>query len=142
MRKWIILLGCCILCSMSACERNNKLQNTTNQQYEETATNSSTIGDKEVTEEDGNMDEKNRVIISEALEIDKDSRNIRFIISALDTIQAGQLQSAKLVEIKGDRALDIITEDGGSYRIYLSGSGSVEAVQNLVTGEWPIQSQQ
>lgn len=80
------------------------------------------------------MEASNRTIIAEALGVDENNRNI------LDTICAGKIQSAEATEVDGEKVLNLVAEDGTDYRIFLSGSGSVEAVENLATGEWPIQS--
>ena len=87
------------------------------------------------------MSENNRAIIAEALGIDEGSRNIRFILKTLDTIGAGQIKSAEAGMDGGDSYLDITAEDDTVYRIYLTGSGSVDAVKNMDTGEWPIKSE-
>lgn len=94
-------------------------------------------GCKEETE----VDAINRTMIAEALHIDENNRSIRFILGCLNTIGAGQIQSAESIVIEGEKTIDLIAEDGTNYRIYLSGSGSVESVKNLDTNEWPIQSE-
>lgn len=142
MKKRIIVLAGCLIVCMSACTKNDKEPAVTSREYtvEDITTNLSS-GNGEMLKEDEDVSEKNREMIAEALEIDKDSRNIRFILGALDTIHAGKLQSVKAVDMDGEQTLEVLAEDGVSYRIYLSGNGSVNAVENLVTGEWPIQSQ-
>ena len=85
--------------------------------------------------------EINRTIIAEALGVEENNTNIRFILSSLDVINAGQIQSAKLTEIDGEKVINVVAEDDQDYRIYLSRSGSVVAVENLTTGEWPIRSE-
>ncbi len=92
-------------------------------------------------EEETEVDAINRTVIAEVLHIDENSRNIRFILGCLNTIGAGQIQSAESIVAEGEKAIDLIAEDGTNYRIYLSGSGSVESVKNLDTNEWPIQSE-
>lgn len=92
-------------------------------------------------EEEMEADAINRTMIAEALDIDENSRNIRFILGCLNTIGAGQIQSAESIEAEGEKAIDLIAEDGTNYRIYLSGNGSVESVKNLDTNEWPIRSE-
>ncbi len=92
-------------------------------------------------EEEAEVDAINRTVIAEALHIDENSRSIRFILGCLDTIGAGQIQSAESIVAEGEKAIDLIAEDGTNYRIYLSGSGSVESVKNLDTDEWPIRSE-
>lgn len=91
--------------------------------------------------EETEVDAINRTMIAEALHIDENNRSIRFILGCLNTIGAGQIQSAESIVIEGEKTIDLIAEDGTNYRIYLSGSGSVESVKNLDTNEWPIQSE-
>lgn len=92
-------------------------------------------------EEEDAVDAVNRTMIAEALGIDESSRNIRFIVNGLHTIEAGQLLSAEATEINGENVLNIVSEDGTNYCIYLTGSGSVDAIKNVDTGEWPVISQ-
>ncbi len=91
-------------------------------------------------EEETEAEAINRTMIAEALHIDENSRSIRFILGCLNTIGVGQIQSAESIVAEGEKAIDLIAEDGTNYRIYLSGSGSVESVKNLDTNEWPIRS--
>lgn len=104
-------------------------------------TEEQTPADNDTIEETGEMSENNRAIIAEALGIDEGSRNIRFILRTLDTIGAGEIKSAEAGTDGGDSYLDITAEDDTVYRIYLTGSGSVDAVKNMDTGEWPIKSE-
>ena len=144
MKKWVIIgIACCILCCMDACGRQYSKEEPTTQahQMEEVVATVTSLP-KNTEQEDVDVEEKNREMIAQALEIETEDRNIRFILAALDTVHAGKLQSAKATEKDGEKTLEVLAEDGVSYRIYLTGSGSVEAVENLVTGEWPVQSQQ
>ena len=120
MKKWVIVLALSVLCSMSACSNSN--------------TNSiSDSGQNDVA--------NNRTIIAEAIGIEENDRKMRFILSTLNTINAGQIQSAEAAEEDGEKVINIVAEDGTNYCIYLSSSGSVEAVKNLDTGEWPVKSE-
>ena len=144
MKKWVIIgIACCILCCMDACGRQYSKEEPTTQahQMEEVVATVTSLP-KNTEQEDVDVEEKNREMIAQALEIETEDRNIRFILAALDTVHAGKLQSAKAIEKDVEKTLEVLAEDGVSYRIYLTGSGSVEAVENLVTGEWPVQSQQ
>lgn len=87
------------------------------------------------------IDVINRALIAEAISDDENSRSIRFILECLNTIGAGVIQSAESIEVEGEKAIDLIAEDGTNYRIYLSSSGGVESVKNLDTNEWTIQSE-
>ena len=144
MKKWVIIgIACCILCCMDACGcQYSKEEPTTQAHQMEEVVATVTSLPKNTEQEDVDVEEKNREMIAQALEIETEDRNIRFILAALDTVHAGKLQSAKAIEKDGEKTLEVLAEDGVSYRIYLTGSGSVEAVENLVTGEWPVQSQQ
>ena len=86
------------------------------------------------------MEKKNRKIIAKALGVFTWSGCMKYIISCLETVNAGQIQSAQLTKENGDRYLDIVAEDGKRYRMYLSQNNSVEAVKDLDTGEWPVRS--
>ncbi|MBR3524721.1 MAG: hypothetical protein IKO11_02645 [Lachnospiraceae bacterium] len=91
-------------------------------------------------QEETEMDEQNRKMIAEALGIDESSRNIRFILAGLKQINAGTLKSAEAAEENGEKRLNVVAEDGTNYCIYLSRSGSLDAIKNTDTGEWPIRS--
>lgn len=117
MKKWVIVLALSVLCSMSAC------------------------GNADGDEEKMQVDANNRTIIAEAVGIEENDRKMHFILSTLNTISAGQIQSAEAAEEDGEKVINIVVEDGTNYCIYLSGSGSVEAVKNLDTGEWPVKSE-
>ncbi len=92
-------------------------------------------------EEKMQVEANNRIIIAEAVGIEENDRKMRFILSTLDTISAGQIQSAEAAEEDGEKVINIVAEDGTNYCIYFSGSGSVEAVKNLDTGEWVVKSE-
>ncbi len=96
--------------------------------------------EQNIGKEESEVDAYNRSVIAEALNVEENFRELRFILNSLTVIDAGQIQSAKASRIDGDKVLDIVAEDGTEFRIYLSGSGSVDAVKNLTTGEWPITS--
>lgn len=131
MKKRLIILTIAALISVSACSNANGnseiIQTEVQEDYQSTSQES---------------DDGNRVMIAEALGVEKDSRNIRFILNGINTVGMGQLQSARMLESDGQKILSLIAEDGTEYQMYLSESGNLEAVQNLDTGEWPIQSEQ
>lgn len=139
MKKRIGIIIAVLIC-MVACgkEKTNNGADQDNGVYslQEEAGNAGTT----VQEEDTVLNEENRKLIADALGIEENSRNIRFMLSCLDTINAGKLQSAELSEDNGERLLNVVAEDGTRYQIYLTDRGSVEAVKNLDTGEWPVQS--
>ena len=139
MKKCIIAFGFIVLCCMSACQNSNEKN--------ELETVASDMIIDEVSDElvsDNNkeeMDAINRTMIAETLGIKENHRSLRFILSSLNTISVGQIQSVELVEDNGEKVLNLVSEDGINYKIYLSKSGNVEAVQNTDTGEWMIQSE-
>lgn len=99
-----------------------------------------TSAEEEAIEENAEMSGNNKAIIAEALGVSEDSRNLRFIINTLDTIGAGQIKNAEAGTDGTGIYIDISAEDDIMYRMYLSGSGSVDAVKNMDTGEWPVRS--
>ncbi len=131
MKKRLIILTIAALISVSACSNANGnseiIQAEVQEDYQSTSQES---------------DDDNRVMIAEALGVEKDSRNIRFILNGINTVGMGRLQSARMLESDGQKILSIVAEDGTEYQMYLSESRNMEAVQNLDTGEWPIQSEQ
>ena len=94
----------------------------------------------ETEETDSETDAHNRAIVAEAMEISENEPGLRYMLSALNTIHAGKIQSAVYYTIYPDRVLDIVAEDGTAFRIYVSGNASVWAVHNLDTDEWPLAS--
>ena len=100
-----------------------------------------TVETAPATEETEKMDAQNRTLIAQALDIPEDARNLKFILNGLNTIEAGSLQSAVYSSENGEDVLDIVSQDGTNYRIYLNSSGSVDAIMNVDTGEWPVSSQ-
>lgn len=76
--------------------------------------------------------------IAKALGTDPGERNIKYILLTLDTLEAGKIKSAEYQA--EENAIDVISENGISYRLYLSSTRTVDSVKNLDSGEWPIQS--
>ena len=105
------------------------------------------LQDEKYSQENGensSVEERKQILqdyMNEVLEIQENHRSLRFILSSLNTISAGQIQSVELVEDNGEKVLNLVSEDGTNYQIYLSKSGNVEAVKNTDTGEWMIQSE-
>ena len=91
--------------------------------------------------EESEVDRNNKKIIADALGVEENARNIRFIMNSLNTIPVGRIQSALLTKENGEDVLDLTTEDQKSYRVYLTGSKKVDAVKDLETGEWLITSE-
>lgn len=137
MKKWVIIWILIILCCISACS-NKSIDNadSINGISDIADSHDAVDGDEEEIE----VDAINRTIIAEALGVEEENRNIRFILNSLNTIGTGKVQSADATEIDGEKVINLIAEDGTEYRIYLSRRGSVEAIKNLDTGEWPVQS--
>ena len=148
MKKWVIVLALSVLCSMSACSNRNVnnisdsgQKDVVNGVSDESGSGGNVDDNTDADEEKMQVDANNRTIIAEAVGIEENDRSMRFILNALDTINAGQIQSAEAAEEDGEKVINIVAGDGTNYCIYLSGSGSVEAVKNLDTGEWPVKSE-
>ena len=152
MQKWVIVLALSVLCSMSACSNRNTnnisdsgQNDVANEVSDESGSGENVNDNTEVNADEDSekmkIDANNRTIIAEAVGIEENDRTMRFILSTLDTISAGQIQSAETAEEDGEKVINLVAEDGTNYCIYLSGSGSVEAVKNLDTGEWPVKSE-
>ena len=152
MKKWVIVISLSVLCSMSACSNRNTNnisdsgQNDVANEVSDESGSGENVNDNTEVNADGaeekmKVDANNRTIIAEAVGIEENDRTMRFILSTLDTISAGQIQSAETAEEDGEKVINLVAEDGTNYCIYLSGSGSVEAVKNLDTGEWPVKSE-
>ena len=92
-------------------------------------------------EEGSEVNAQNRTMLAQALGVPEDQRNIRFLLGALETVEAGKIQSAELTEADGAEVLRVVGEDGTQLDIYLTGSGKVEGVKNPETGEWLITSE-
>ena len=74
--------------------------------------------------------------------LNTDNRDdVSTIISALDSIKAGNIKGATPSTENGEKVLDIVSENGAKYRIYLTKNLAVEAVKNTDTGEWVIISE-
>lgn len=151
MKKWVLVLALSVLCNMSACSNGNAKNISESGQNDvvnggaDEPDSGENIDDHTEVNADGDeekmqVDAKNRTIIAEAAGIEENDRNMRFILGTLNTISAGQIQSAEAAEKDGEKMINLVAEDGTNYCIYLSRRGSVEAVKNLDTGEWPVKS--
>ena len=133
--KRLFLLGVTailIIYSFAACKNENTPVNTT-QSVASSANNKQ--------EEENAVDEANRKMIAAALNTEPDSRNIKFILNTLKTINSGKIQKAEFSKNNNENVLSIVAEDGTPFSIYLTNSGSVEAVKNDKTDEWVIKSE-
>lgn len=86
--------------------------------------------------------EENAKIIADAL--DKTVQNDRVKNLAdltIDPLQTGLLVGGEYAKEDPDEVLYLMAEDGTEYKFILSATG-VWAVENVTTGEWPIQSYQ
>lgn len=122
-----------LLCLICACGKDTVAQDDVGQPEQ-----AITVGDSD--KEDSEVEKSNRKIIARALHVTRFNSGLPYILNSLAVIEAGQIQSAKTTQVDGEKVLDIVAEDGTEFRIYLSSSGSVDAVKNLTTGEWPIAS--
>lgn len=167
MRKCIMVLMLAALCCFSGCGSRSdvKTENfpddqsnvstaaesaeTDDQSNVSTAAETASPDDKNNTgtaaetaeSEESEVDRNNKKIIADALGVEENARNIRFIMNSLNTIPVGRIQSALLTKENGEDVLDLTTEDQKSYRVYLTGSKKVDAVKDLETGEWLITSE-
>ncbi len=148
MKKWVIVLALSVLCSMSACSNRhtNNISDSgqndvANEVSDEPDSGENVDDNADGDEEKMKVDANNRTIIAEAIGIEENDRKMRFILSTLNTISVGLIQSAEAAEDDGEKVINLVAEDGTNYCIYLSRSGSVEAVKNLDTGEWPVKSE-
>lgn len=82
----------------------------------------------------------NERMIMDALNTDNRD-DVSTIISALDSIKAGNIKRATPSTENSDKVLDVVSEDGAKYRIYLTKNLAVEAVKNMDTGDWVITSE-
>lgn len=82
----------------------------------------------------------NERMIMDALNTDNRD-DVSTIISALDSIKAGNIKSATPSTENNDKVLDVVSEDGAKYRIYLTKNLTVEAVKNMDNREWVITSE-
>lgn len=139
-----------ILCFLSACAKKQKESEADvhkrqdavqkEQSAEETTAMDATASTASTAtpENAEDVERYNRSMIAEALGTDEEERSIRFILATLDTFQAGEIKS---IEKGEDGTLQVTAEDGTPYKLYLTENGSVEAVENLETGEWPVTSE-
>ena len=81
-------------------------------------------------------------MIAEALGVDENSRNIKYIIAFLNSLDAGVISDVEFNENEQNMMTIVFkAEDGTNYKMYLSLSGSPMEVKNLDTGDWPITSE-
>ena len=147
MKKKVRIVVFLMLCCLSGCaneETKNGIE-TTNQERvsSEIADRSNSDEVIDESEEKTKMNEINRTIIAQVLGVEEDHIKIRYILSCLDTIQAGQIQTAEIVEVNesDENVIHIVAEDGTNYQMGLSRGFGVMYVQNIDTGEYPIQSE-
>lgn len=138
MKMWIVLIALCVCCLVGACKSGYIKKKPVSANQEPVTTEAVDPADAEDNEERSVQMEKNRKIIAEALNIEEDARNMRYILDTLNSIGAGSVQSAHFAEEDGERKLYLTAEDGTEFCMYLTGRGSVNAVENLTTGEWPF----
>ena len=139
MRKRIIVLWFVFVCSMSGCVEKDAyinqgaLPDELPEQIE-----LSYMGEEK---EDTDMDANNRKMIAELLQVEENHRSLRFILNGLNAVGAGRVQEAETEDASGEKVIWITAENGMIYRVYLSGSNGVDAIENVTTGEWPVRSE-
>lgn len=138
MRKCIIALALAAICCLNACSSKDTAKELENAPNNQSNMNTAAV----VTEaEESEMEVNNRTLIANALGIDENARNMRFIMNSLKAINVGWIQTAELTQENGGDVLDITTKDQMNYRIYLSSSKKVDAIKDLSSGEWLITSE-
>lgn len=113
---------------------------------EETTTEETTTAS--ATEEETEMTEyiSNRELFAEVLSLPADAGQLDRLMAALDYLETGDLQSAELVSeddpllYPNNYFLYFVAEDGTNYRMIITEHFSIEAVQNVDTGEWVMTS--
>lgn len=133
MKKLIVVFVFSVLCCLYGCKAEDSVADSTNAESDN-STVSMPGG------EGADVYEANRSIIAHALNIDENERCLRFILNCLNTIDVGQLQEAELVTENGEKALVVVAAKKTNYQVYLTQGNSVEAVKDLDTGEWLVQS--
>ena len=167
MKKGIVILLCMAsigLCACGGASNNQAPEQTTEQTVEqteqtteeitvaadtenaesagtETATEG-TIEETDDTQEAAGVSESNKAIITEAMGITEDSKQMEVILWVLGEINAGNIKSAVTGEKNGYNTVDIVAEDNTNYCIYFFTDGVLSGVENVDTGEWPISSEE
>lgn len=138
-KRFLFCIVLTLSCISIGCASPKKEENSSQMKSTDAVVSQSeTDVDYENGEED-EVDMENRKILAEALGIEENSRNLKFMVNALHTLEAGQLSLAEAEEWNGEQTVRIVAEDGTNYRIYLV-NGNIDSVENVDTGEWPIQS--
>lgn len=142
MKKITIILVLIMCLVLSACGSHDAVEdNSSGDDAAAIGIEEKADADNDNDEETEEMSDNNRTIIAEALGVDENSRSLRFHLYALNEVNAGEIKSAVAGSDGNDKYIEVVAEDDTVYRIYLSGSGSVDAVKNMDTGEWPISSE-
>ena len=124
----LILIATILTTGLCGCKKQQKKEETIEE------TKKTTIA-KTNTPIYTDVEENNRTILGEAMDIDQTSHDLDDIITTLKKYKAGKIQSVKYTT-DGDRILNIIAEDGTEYLFYLNGSCYPESIKNVTTGEW------
>ena len=136
-RRWIVLA--LLICGcLNGCGKESV--NVSTQVVESAEDGSLTVSTEE--SEDTDVEFDNSGIVAEALGIAEDDRKLKFILRGIDAANVGKVTEAQMGQEDGSNVLDLVSEDGVKYRVYLSGSLSVEGLKNLDTEEWLIKTEQ
>ena len=137
MKRYIIIFALVTACCLSACGNNPKAEKepVAGNQTGVNLTDSTAVSEKSGTEN------WNRSVIADALGEKEESKSVRTVMAGLETIGIGKIQSASLIQENGEDVLIVDTENGETYRVYLTGGKTMDAVQNGSTGEWLITSE-
>ena len=99
------------------------------------------LTDSTAVSEKSGTENWNRSVIADALGEKEESKSVRTVMAGLETIGIGKIQSASLIQENGEDVLIVDTESGETYRVYLTGGKTMDAVQSGSTGEWLITSE-
>lgn len=128
-----------VITSLCACGHNDS-EPSINPKKATMQDTTSALSSSDVPDITTNASSINAAVVMDALNV-KDKKEVDTIINALNTISAGNIISATPSTENGEKVLDIVSENGAKYRIYLTKSLTVEAVKNTDTGEWVITSE-
>lgn len=129
-------------CLNTGCSTTNDLQ--TEMQFETTINTESQediVGDEQTEsdisdEQQMEIDEYNKSILTQALGIEEDDRDVKSYLYALNKIiKAGKIQLLEVVD-SNKKIINITAEDGTEYQICLWARGGVDYVKDLTNNKW------
>lgn len=146
MKKTLSLLvtATILVTGLCGCKKEETKKETTKKATTEVTTEATEESEAETTttkeEPDEDTELHNRIILAEALGWHDNNPSLKYFIAHLRNIEAGKIQSAERFESDNDKYLKVIAEDGTEFWILLTSGDSVDAIKNVNTGEWVVQS--